>query len=94
MITKLEQNANHLATWFPENHMILNEGKCHLIIFETSKENVDMHAGELQIEESHDEKLLGVTLDKKLSFKNHVETCKKASHKLPTLARISIYMEP
>ena len=94
MITKLEHNANHLATLFPQNHMKLNEGKCHLIIFENSKENVDMHVGELQIEESHNEKLLGVNLDKKLSFKNHVETCKEASQKLPTLARISIYMEP
>ena len=33
---------------------------------------------EAQIEESGEEKLLGITLDKKLSFKNHVKTlCKK-----------------
>ena len=38
-----------------------------------------MHVGEAQIEESDDEKLLGITLDKKLSFKKHVQTlCKKA----------------
>ena len=78
--------------------MKLNEDKCHLIIFEASKEKVNIHVGELQIEESDDEKLLGkviITLDKKLSFKKHVQAlCKKASQKLHALTRISIYMEP
>ena len=50
--------------------MKLIEDKCHVIIFGTSKEKVDMHVGEVQIEESDDEKVLGITLDKKLSFKN------------------------
>ena len=54
-----------------------------------------MHVGDAQIEESDDEKLLGITLDKKLSFKKHVQTlCKKASQKLHALIRISILMEP
>ena len=70
VITKPEQNANHLTPWFPENHMKLIEDKCHVIIFGTSKEKVNMHVGEVQIEESDDEKVLGITLDKKLSFKN------------------------
>ena len=56
---KLNQNANHLTTWFPESHMKLNEDKCHLIIFGTSKEKVSKHAGEVQIEESDHEKLFG-----------------------------------
>ena len=39
--------------------------------------------------------LLGITLDKKLSFKTHVLAfCTKASQKLHALIRISIYMEP
>ena len=95
VIAKLEQNANHVTTWLPENHMKLNEDKCHLIIFGGSKEKVNIHVGEVQIEESDDEKLLGITLDKKLSFKKHVQAlCKKASQKLHALTRISIYMEP
>ena len=75
--------------------MKFNEDKCHLIIFGTSKETVNMHVGEVQIEESDDEKLLGITLDKKLSFKKHVQTLwKKANQKLHALTPISIYMEP
>ena len=47
VITKLEQSANHLAKLFLENHMKLNESKCHLIIFGTSKEKVNIRVGEL-----------------------------------------------
>ena len=46
------------------------------------------------IQESDEEKLLGLTLDKRLNFKNHVSTlCKKASQKLHALARVSKYMK-
>ena len=44
------------------------------------------------IKERDEEKLLGVTIDKKLNFKSHVNSlCKKASQKLHALARISTY---
>ena len=93
--TKLEQNANHLKTWFPESHKKLNEDNCHLIIFGTREEKVSMHVGEVQIEESDDKKLLGITLDKTLTFKKPVEaTCKQASQKLHALTCISICREP
>ena len=46
------------------------------------------------IKESDEEKLLGVTIDKKLIFKSHVNSlCKIASQQLHALARISTYME-
>ena len=54
-----------------------------------------MHVGEVQIEESDDEKLLGITHDENLPFKNtSKQFCKKASQKLHALTRNSIYMEP
>ena len=49
----------------------------------------------MQIEENDDEKLLGITIDKKLTFKKHVQAiCKKASQKFHALTCILIYMEP
>ena len=95
VIKRLEQDANQLTAWFPENYMKLNEDKCHLILFGANKERVNIHIGEAQIEESDEEKLLGINLDKKLSFKKHVQTlCKKASQKLHALTRISVFVEP
>ena len=52
----------------PRNHVKVNEGNCPLAIFGTSKEWVTMRVGEVHIEGRDDEKLLDVTLDKKLSF--------------------------
>ena len=72
--TRLEQDANRLTAWFPENCMKLNEDKCHFFLFGASKERANIHVREAQIEESDEEKLLGITLDKKLSSKNHVKT--------------------
>ena len=47
------------------------------------------------IMESEYEKLLGITFDKKLSFKKHIEDlCKKANQKLYVLARLSTYIDP
>ena len=37
-----------------------------------------------------DQKMLGVTLDNKLNFKNHIKNlCKKASKKIGALSRLS-----
>ena len=75
--------------------MKLNEDNCHLIIVGAREEKVCMHVGEVQIEENDDEKLLGITLDKKLTFNKHVQAiCKIANQKLYALTSISIYMEP
>ena len=48
------------------------------LFFGTKKERANMHVGGVQIKESDDEKLLGITLDKKLSLRKHVQTlCRK-----------------
>ena len=74
--------------------MRLNEGKCHLMTISTSSTDTSIHVGNAQIKESSEEKLLGVTLDKHLTFNPHVSNlCKKANQKIHGLARISKYME-
>ena len=75
--------------------MKLNEGKCHLLTCGTIQSNNKIKIGEAIVEESSEEKLLGVILDKKLNFKSHISNlCKKASQKLYALARVSTFMDP
>ena len=65
-----------------------NPGTCHLLI--TCNENVTVHVGGYEIENTMCEKLVGVKLDWKLNFDDQIwDICKKASGKLNALAKIA-----
>ena len=58
------------------------------------KPAVSAKIGKFVISNSNEEKLLGIKIDTKLSFENHVSSlCKKASQKLHALARIVNFMD-
>ena len=59
-----------------------------------TKNAVSANIEEFVINNSNEEKLLGIKIDTKLSFENHVSSlCKTASQKLHALARIVNYMD-
>ena len=69
-----------------------NPEKWHLLLSDTNK-NHCIAIGQNLIYNSNAEKILGVNIDNKLSFKNHInKICKKASQKLYALSRVSNYM--
>ena len=72
---------------------VANPDKFHVLLSSVdmnSSITVDQH----EISNSHSEKLLGVTIDSKLSFDEHVSgLCIKASQKLHAQARISPHMD-
>ena len=95
VLERLETDDFVLSKRFPENFMNLNEGKCNLLTFGTIQSNIKIKIGEAIVEESSEEKLLGVIIDKKLSFKSHISSlCKRASQKLHAVARVSTFMDP
>ena len=92
LIKILEQNTEKINDWYGDNYMKSNDDKCHLLI--TSTEEISAKVGNHHITNSASEKLLGVTIDSKLNFNEHVsKLCKNASAKLHALARISNYMK-
>ena len=92
-IVRLENDTARLSTWFAGNFMKLNEEKCHLLVFGEKDTKVSIKAGSSVIEESNEEKLLGVIINRKLNCKKHLFTvCNKASQKLHALARASMHM--
>ena len=91
LITILEQNTEKILEWYGDNYMKSNNDKCHLLI--TSNSEISVRVGNHDIKNSSSEILLGVTIDNKLKFNEHVtKLCKKASAKLHALARVSNYM--
>ena len=90
LIKSLEEASTALFQWFDSNLIKSNPDKCHLLI---SSKNVNVHVGEYEIENSNCEKLLGVKLDWKLNFDDHIsDVCKKTSGKLRSLARIASFI--
>ena len=84
-----------LSNWFYDNYMVLNPGKCHLMLFGVKEdEPFDLICNDVTLQQSSHKKLLVVTIDNKLSSDEHViNIYKTASKKLNTLSRINHYMK-
>ena len=54
-----------------------NKDKCHLIV--SSNEHVSMKLDNIEIENSNCERLIGVKIDSKLNFKEHLDGILKKS---------------
>ena len=90
VISSLQEPAE-MFQWFSHNQMKVNTDKCHLIV--STDEPIEIPVGESLIKRSTCEKLLGLTIDDKLSFDTHIKgLCKKANNKLRALARATPYM--
>ena len=91
VIRILENDSIELLTWFSDKMMKANKDKCQLIV--SSNEHVSMKLDNIEIENSNCERLLGVKIDSKLNFNEHLDgIIKKASQKINALSRISPYM--
>ena len=65
----------------------------NVIFFLSAYKPVTIKIKESAIESSNSEKLLGVTIDSKLSFDDHITIlCRKTSQKLHALSRVASYM--
>ena len=88
LVHELEDNTLSAILWFDYNYMKLNQSKCHFLTCGTI-EHLWVNVGDEMIWESQSEKLLGMTVDKKLNFNLHLKNlCKKVNQKISALARL------
>ena len=91
-IVKLQNASKTLFQWFSDNQMKSNPDKCNFICSTSKKVNLIVENKE--INNSTHERLLGVTIDSKLSFNTHIDhMCQKASLKLNALSRITPHLD-
>ena len=89
LLHNLESDVTSALLWFDANYMKPNQSKCHLLAPSHTPEQLWIQVGEQVIWESRKERLLGVMVDRELSFKQHVENlCKSAGAKVTALARL------
>ena len=86
----LLNDLNKVTEWFLENYMVLNAGKCHFMCLGKNTENETFTFKDTIMNNSKEEKILGVIIDNRLTFSSHIrELCKKASQKISALSKIS-----
>ena len=92
LLETLEKETCTLLQWFKLNEMKPNEDKSHLFVVNPVQE-LSVKLGNETIVNSTSVNLLGIKIDEKLNFNEHVtKLCKKGSQKLHALARISKFM--
>ena len=92
LLETLERVTNILLEWFNINEMKFNTDKCHLIKVNNQDNNIK--TGNDIITSKTSVKLLGVTIDNKFNFNEHVDNiCQKVNNKLHALARIAKYLD-
>ena len=75
--------------------MILNPGKSYLMSIGKDAHDEDVfYYDNLTLKNSNEEEILGVIIDRKLTFHQHIKKmCRKAGQKLSTLLRLFQYLD-
>ena len=67
----LEHDFMMLFKWFSDNQMKANISKCHLLV--NKKDEVLIRIGDMEIENSEYQELLGIKVDAKRNFNEHLK---------------------
>ena len=100
LLKSLESDAYIVLNWFRFNEMKPNQGKCHLMIADIDHKHYEgksfIFLEDAFLENEEKVKLLGIQVDEKLRFEEHIKTfiLKEANKKLCALMRISKFLTP
>ena len=96
VINSLELDAANALTWFDDNGMQANPDKFQYMIIssrDTASQDLCIN-GNVRLSPASHVKALGVTIDNRLNFTEHVSSlCTKAARQLNALSRISRYLD-
>ena len=95
ILRSLKGDIDNALKWFKDNRMVANPDKFQVIFMGLEKgQKVSLEINGQPIKTTEEVKLLGITIDSKLQFHNHVEgICKKASQKVKAFSRIAGFLQ-
>ena len=86
----------NVLKWFKVNSMKANPKKFQFMILgKSTRQTIILNINNIKIRESQNVELLGLKIDNRLTFKDHINMlCRRASYKLHALGRIRKYLTP
>ena len=82
-------DMENILMWFNNNQMVANPSKIQYMILVMGNNKDSIIIGNNTLKASNTVTLLGITIDKKLTFNEHIgNICKLANNKIKCLARI------
>ena len=92
----INTELDHISTWLKVNKLSLNVQKSHFMVFSRKKKykcDVTLRIENQVIEEVAENKLLGVIIDNKLTWKSHIQnTVKKISRGVGIIIKARHYL--
>ena len=95
VINRLKTDIIKINEWFSDNSLVANPSKFQLMFLGVKhpKETLSIKIGNSTITATEKVELLGVSIDNKLSFSNHInKICKAANNKLCAIIRLRKYL--
>ena len=92
--SSLKKEMSKSIFWFKTNQMVVNASKFQVTLCGlNSNENIILEIGRCSIDVANSVTLLGLTIDSKLKFNQHVlKMCQKANSNISAFSRISKYL--
>ena len=92
--SNLEQDMSQAISWFKTNQMVASPSKFQVMLLGLkTDDSIVLDIGNVSIDVVSSVKLLGITIDSKLKFDQHVaKLCQKANNKISAFSRISHYL--
>ena len=94
ILKDLKYDMQNILKWFKVNSMKPNPKKFQFMVLgKSTRQSIILNINIIKIRESSSVVLLGLTIDNRLAFKDHVNiSCRRASFKLYALRRIRKYL--
>ena len=91
----LSSDAHSAVLWYKENYLDANPEKFQCMFMNRNGViDANLSINDVNVESTDSIKVLGVTLDAKLNFNEHIKNlCNRASHQINALKRISRYLD-
>ena len=89
VVARLESDSRKVIQWVRDTFMKPSTDKCHfLILGRNSNRQATLNIGDSPVENTEEEKLLSVVIDRKLTLDTHIVSCVRrlVGNFLPSLA--------